>query len=421
MVERIRCATPECELTMLPETAAKTGGICMRCVREREDAERSAFIKANRRDVNFFEGITDPIEILHIMHRRQSYDPLVREISYPKSAAQVCGELSDHDAKRLVNRLVQMIGTEEQETACDIAMDLRLATDHCLDAFLESLIDAGEIYPGILFVNGSAAIRDALLNRIEAKPNHTLCALAWIGDDVVVGRFDQWRRTPPDWAAQLFVAPHEYAHEAGWELTADGNRRDLILQTCFPLVAAKDTAVINAAVDVLVPASERCRWCKRELIYLFDVDVQQLGWGEVTRPHWRVLTCEVCSCFGNGIFSAAGNDGLPVWSKSNVRPAYLPTDKDEWTRLPSRSLVLSGRPRRSLLKAYSIYQRGYSQIGGYPSWEQDAEYPTCPHCCRTMMFLGQIDTADIDANFEGTHYGFICDACGTTATNYQTT
>jgi transposase len=57
-----------------------------------------------------------------------------------------------------------------------------------------------------------------------------LFALAWIADDLVRDQFRAWREYPPPWRSHLYVAPHEYAHEAGWELTMEGGRRELYRQ-----------------------------------------------------------------------------------------------------------------------------------------------------------------------------------------------
>jgi len=63
----------------------------------------------------------------------------------------------------------------------------------------------------------------------------------------------------------------------------------------------------------------------------------------------------------------------------------------------------------------------YSQLGGHPAWVQDAEYPTCANCSKTMPFIGQISCEDVEPNREGIFYAFLCPDCAVTASTYQQT
>jgi hypothetical protein len=38
-----------------------------------------------------------------------------------------------------------------------------------------------------------------------------------------------------------------------------------------------------------------------------------------------------------------------------------------------------------------------SKLGGRPTWEQEDETPTCPHCGDEMLFVGQIDSIEDDS------------------------
>ncbi|WP_410771463.1 hypothetical protein [Fontibacillus sp. BL9] len=77
MTERLPCKSEGCKATILPATAAKTGGYCMPCVQEQEQRKRQAYIEAHRKTVNLFEGLTDPVEILKLKHapRRHGDEP----------------------------------------------------------------------------------------------------------------------------------------------------------------------------------------------------------------------------------------------------------------------------------------------------------------------------------------------------------
>lgn len=89
MTERIPCIREGCPSTILPATAARTSGYCMPCKQEMEREAHQRYIEANRRDVNLYEGMTDPVEILKIMHTRQVHDPLIRYVAYEHSKEEV--------------------------------------------------------------------------------------------------------------------------------------------------------------------------------------------------------------------------------------------------------------------------------------------------------------------------------------------
>jgi hypothetical protein len=60
-----------------------------------------------------------------------------------------------------------------------------------------------------------------------------------------------------------------------------------------------------------------------------------------------------------------------------------------------------------------------SQVGGHPTWIQDAEYPACPCCSEKMMFIAQLDGSQLGPYGEGIYYMFICPEDKITATVYQ--
>lgn len=64
MTKRLPCNTPDCSGTILPATGERTGGYCMPCVQAAAGEEHEAFVRANRQNLNEFEGMTDRVEIL---------------------------------------------------------------------------------------------------------------------------------------------------------------------------------------------------------------------------------------------------------------------------------------------------------------------------------------------------------------------
>ena len=49
----------------------------------------------------------------------------------------------------------------------------------------------------------------------------------------------EWQMQPPKWAKQLYVTPETYALDGGWELTPDGEKRDLINHLCYAIRQAE--------------------------------------------------------------------------------------------------------------------------------------------------------------------------------------
>lgn len=62
---------------------------------------------------------------------------------------------------------------------------------------------------------------------------------------------------------------------------------------------------------------------------------------------------------------------------------------------------------------------GFSQIGGHPTWVQEAEYPECRVCQQPMPFIAQLSNEDHEEYAEGIYYLFACGRCGVAATNHQ--
>lgn len=303
MSDRLPCKSEGCSATILQSTANRTGGYCMPCHQKMEREAYEEFIKQNRKDVNLYEGITDFVDILKIMHTPKRYDPLKNYIKYEKSMEEVYNLLSKEELERLKYYALELIKNDELELAQNILTRVVCYRNEDVGACLRALIAKGECYPEVIFKDAPNDVRDYLINQINNDSetlnlNHILLALAWIGDKKVVELFSNWKNNPPKWIDKLYIAPEEYSLEAGWELTQNEKRN-------------------------------------------------------------------------------------PYHSASQ----FLETT--------------------------------FSQIGGCPTWIQDAEYPKCPKCSQHMKFIAQFDWEDVENYGEGIYYAFICSDCNIAATHYQ--
>lgn len=238
MSERLPCRSEGCSATILPATAAKTGGYCMPCKQGMERKERQRYIEQNWRDIDLYEGITDPVEILKIMHAPLRRDPLIRYIPYPLKREEVYSALSPGEAERMLTIALDLLEAGDEDTCQEIVVSLVCYQNKSLESCIPTLMERGIYYPGILFKDASAHSRDKLLQQVEQDKdnrNHLLLALAWIGDDQVVHQFQEWRAVPPSWAKELFVPPEAYAHEGGWELTEKGSKRLLFYHDSYAI------------------------------------------------------------------------------------------------------------------------------------------------------------------------------------------
>ena len=256
--------------------------------------------------------------------------------------------------------------------------------------------------PPELFRGGDAASRDRLFELLDTRsvPDsilsvHGLLDLAWIGDEAVQSRFQEWRSNPPRWRPYLHAPPEDYAREAGWELTRAGVRRDLFHRECYGLSAAKE--------PIIQVGADQCVWCGLPLVTLFDIDlrdprVEFLG---ISGETLCIATCEHCVIFAP-VFTELDSSGGCRWSNFNLKPSHTAFHRrpvleaaEPWlrTRAERHRLSTIGDPRPSPFEAqeFVVLWLGLSvsQVGGHPLWIQDSEYPHCPRCEETMMFVAQ--------------------------------
>jgi hypothetical protein len=289
-----------------------------------------------------------------------------------------------------------------------------------LAGFHDQLLDAEILYPGFLYREADPKARDRLLAKLRAfdgielarsspdakLANDVLTAVAWIGDAEVVRQLDAWRRTPPSWAAGLYIEPHAYAEEAGWTLQADGSRRDLYVGGAHAIVRAEQPA---SPLRVLASHDEPCRYCSHPLARLFELErARDLGFGldRVVIPF-----CHHCSA-GGCIYFRCDDAGIR-WHEANAEEPAAQCEYNPWDE---GTLVL-GPPLPSPFHRHRVWGGDDpGHIGGVPGWIDDAHHPNCLDCSKPCLFVGQLQVAS-----GGRFYAFVCDACGVVTSTYQQT
>lgn len=443
MTERIPCVNEGCDHKILPATAAKTGGYCMPCKQEMEREAYQRYIEANRRDVDLYEGITDAVQVLKIMHEPRIRDPLIRYIPYKYSMEQVYLTLSVEQQCEMKQYAMERIRSDDEDTGKDILLYLVCYHDLPLTVEIPELLEREILYPSVLFKSASVETRDHLLHQVnhdEENRNLILMMLAYIGDNVVVQQFWRWKQTPPTWASEMYVAPERYALQAGWELTRNGQRQELFITPSYSLYEVKDGngegSVKGKPVSLLEPTSKHCPWCGGTLFSLMNVHARHPALQSV---NWKssqldVQTCLLCSCYGV-VYMEMDGEGDPFWSEHNVKPDGLDNmdieeievagldsgnlDDSAEVQRQQRLFHIASEPRQPFHGSEWAMEPSLSQVGGHPGWVQDAEYPACPSCSTTMKAIGQLDGEMIQEYGEGVYYMFVCEPCQMTAVSYQ--
>ncbi|MCP1135848.1 DUF1963 domain-containing protein [Paenibacillus polysaccharolyticus] len=460
MAERIPCIREGCDHMILPATAAKTGGYCMPCKQEMEREAHQRYIEANRRDVNLYEGVTDAAQILKIMHEPRTYNELIRYVPYKYSMEQVYLSLAVEQQREMKRYAMDLIRSDDGDSGKDILLYLVCYHDLPLTAEIPELLDRDIVYPAVLFKSASGETRDHLIQQVnndKENRNHFLIMLAYIGDEVVVQQFWQWKQSPPEWAGELYVEPERYTLQAGWELTEEGQRRELFITPSYLLYEAEHSDVeagesenLNGSpISLLVPSSKLCPWCGSSFISLMNLHVKHPSLRSVqwNFPQLDVQTCLVCSSY-SVVYMEMDTEGKPIWSEYNVKPdgfdeidvEEMSVDvsgvssssldvgslagEGEWSggaqeQVQRRWFRIAPEPRQPFHGSEWAMEPSISQVGGHPGWVQDADYPVCPACSATMKAIGQLDGEMIQENGEGVYYMFACEPCQMTAVSYQ--
>ena len=155
-----------------------------------------------------------------------------------------------------------------------------------------------------------------------------------------------------------------------------------------------------------------CQRCHTSALLLLDLNVISLDLGHEIRgaTHIPMLTCE-CS---DTVQARVVDDRIELLGdRWQVRAAGP-------DRTHEQSLHLI--PHRNQWGVDNVGPHANHQVGGFPAWEQSPEYPACPGCGKTMLFVAQIDSGDNMGHCfwgDGMCYVFWCNDCATATTLYQ--
>jgi hypothetical protein len=160
--------------------------------------------------------------------------------------------------------------------------------------------------------------------------------------------------------------------------------------------------------------SFHCQRCGTPARLLLALDIAALDLGHEIRgaSHIPMITCE-CSDL---VQARVLNDRIELLGD------HWQVTADEPVMANEQSLHLV--PHRNQWGMDYSVPHAMHQVGGFPAWVQDPEYPTCAGCGKVMSFVAQVDSSDNMGHCfwgEGMCYVFWCDDCAIAATLYQQT
>lgn len=285
----------------------------------------------------------------------------------------------------------------------------------CDEQIIEEVTKNSGYYPPEIYKKASIKIRDELINSLNGaqntvKTNHILCALAWQGDEVVRELFFRLYGAPKPWKAKLHVDTDGYAQVAGWSFDSSGKRRSLVFDKCF---VCEPSQSAEASVKFKATNDEKCKFCNGEMIEL-TIKKESLKLLGLELKNDAVLKfCPTCVGL---VQYFCQNDGKSVQIETVGEGESEDYVREAVAVLDGQKFELTSE----VCAHYSYMIDSEILLGGYPQWQQDAEYLACPKCGKTMKYLAQIPFgALIDG--EGTIYMQICDECEVVGANFQCT
>lgn len=239
-----------------------------------------------------------------------------------------------------------------------------------------------------------------------------MICLAWIGTQNVIEFFIKSSLEKPDWTKELYVLPQRYSEQAGWSLDEEKRKRFLINQKVLVFSKQDFNEGREVQSKTFVKKTSACKCCGNNLTTVFEA--------EIDSSPIPFSTCLLCSAY-EPFFMTVDTEGNNFWHNANKKWEHFDRFELEIEKIKENTLVFTDEPRKPEFTISQFVAISKSQIGGYPTWIQDADYLSCPDCNQKMQYVGQIDMEDVEDYGEGIYYFHYCQKCRITGTNYQQT
>jgi hypothetical protein len=233
-----------------------------------------------------------------------------------------------------------------------------------------------------------------------------------------INKYTGGTMTPSDYLESM-------TRQAGWEFISENEIRNLHYPVLRRLLASHTPV---APIAVAQPTNLTCPWTGYRLPILLQLNLKhpdlaflKINGKELNFPaHPQAAAC-------GDFFTKSSRKGdffvHPVSLGEEVRSQIFDPERfgldNEWV-FPKMRYTLAA-PCPAIESAHFDMPVTYSQIGGMPTWEQDARYPVCPDCRRTMLFVAQLHASELEEHGTGTFYFHYCVDCEVACTRYDCT
>jgi hypothetical protein len=157
--------------------------------------------------------MTNHVQTIIQFHKAPSFGSRGNGIARSKEAHLAYHALSESEVSELIE-----IALAEDESLDVVFVSLACLHPGSLKPFHKRLIERELFYPALIYHEADAESARTFAEFISSSEetlrlNHLLLCMAWAGNAEVQTLFNEWRASPPAWAAGLFVPPHAYANE----------------------------------------------------------------------------------------------------------------------------------------------------------------------------------------------------------------
>ena len=269
-------------------------------------------------------------------------------------------------------------------------------------------------YPAELYYHAPADVRGILISKLEneansLKVNHILSALAMQGDDTVLEKFREWKKTPP-YKAKLYVGTDHYAALGGRTFDENVN---IIPTMFFECIALEPSDKPDSSVKAGRVRDDKCPHCGGDLVDILSIDGNDEKFSFIgVKGRLAAVCCPNCIVGADSAYSVYTGDGsasavFPYDGLSEDETNYL--SEDDYKKMNECSLA--PLPKKVPL-FYGRFDDHAATVGGFANWVDDMRLLECPCCHKPMRYLAQLPWYSVwDGGNEGTLYIEICTDC----------
>ncbi len=343
------------------------------------------------------------------------YDTYRPEPAIAQQRNEQLRALNDKQFTQLEQALLEKVRSGDKAQiaiAEDVVSDLLVHTSFSVDALLCAMLQADYAPLDHLFRGAGQQTENALLATLQemSKPEMALRALAWIDRENITAMFIRWKRE------EALPLLDLYTKNAGWEIDASFQKRWLFSKECDGLKAK--SSIENGEYAAPADSPEHCKWCDRPLYTLIDFHtnhLKQLFGIDSLLPNLSIPFCMYCTQFEPILMSLKTATGSCLGFNPRIRLKTIePPNYKLETNGGNLELRISESTRNPFAAVDSGRSYNLSQVGGFPTWPQDATFPQCVECGQTMLFFMQIESMDFPLlQYEGVYHFFTCQHCST--------